>query len=93
MSYQVQLTPLHVAALQGHSQIITLLIEAGADIDARDSVSRVTLLHLGKLEPSFGYFHLQKNMGNRNFVNKNGQDNHTRSDNGKKLKKYGVGLR
>ena len=52
MSYQNQNTPLQFAALQGHSQIITLLIDAGAEIDARDSVSRVTVLHLGKLEPS-----------------------------------------
>ena len=62
MSYQDEDTPLHLAARQGHSQIVTLLIEAKAEIDARNSVSHVPVLHgrTGKLEPSFGYFHLHK---------------------------------
>ena len=67
MSFQAEDTPLHFAASQGHSQIITLLIDAGAEIDARDSVSPVPVLHLGKLEPSLSYFRLHKNMGSRNF--------------------------
>ena len=67
MSYQDEDTPLHLAAWQGHSQIVTLLIEAKAEIDARNSVSSVPVLHLGKLEPSFGYFYLHKNIGSRIF--------------------------
>ena len=60
MSYQDSDTPLHLAAWQGQSQIITRLIEAGAEIEARDSVSPVAVLHLGKLEPSLSYFRLHK---------------------------------
>ena len=67
MSYQDEDTPLHCAAWQGHSQIITLLIDAGAEIDARKSVSPVPALHLGKLESSLSYFRLHNNMGSRNF--------------------------
>ena len=35
-------TPLCAAAQAGHLEIVRLLIEKGADVDLRDTVSRVT---------------------------------------------------
>ena len=37
--------PLHLAALQGHTNIIALLLERGANIDARDSQGSSALHH------------------------------------------------
>jgi hypothetical protein len=39
------LTPLHLAAAKGLSSIVQLLIEAGADFNARDSFERTPLIH------------------------------------------------
>ena len=36
---QQQATPLHHAAYKGHSEMVCTLLEAGADIEARDVVS------------------------------------------------------
>jgi len=42
---QKQLTPLHMAAYNGHSEAIKLLLEHGATIDARDIEGKTALLH------------------------------------------------
>ena len=36
---QTQCTPLHHAAVAGHSEVVSALIKAGADIEARTAVS------------------------------------------------------
>jgi hypothetical protein len=36
--YQSGLTPLHYAVLKGHEKIVSLFLEAGADIEAVDKV-------------------------------------------------------
>ena len=47
------LTPLHVATAEGHEECITLLLEAKADVDARDAADRTAIFYAardGKLE-------------------------------------------
>ena len=38
-------TPLHAAALEGHAEVVGLLIDAGADVNARTSGTKTTPLH------------------------------------------------
>jgi ankyrin repeat protein len=42
---QKQLTALHMAAYNGHTEAIKLLLEHGATIDARDTEGKTALLH------------------------------------------------
>ena len=39
MFLQFHLTPLHSAAISGHTDIVKILIEKGADVNAKDDVS------------------------------------------------------
>jgi len=43
---QVDRTPLHVAAQEGHADIVTLLLQHAADIDAKDMVSTTIVIVL-----------------------------------------------
>ena len=44
MGVQMARTPLHYAAERGHSAVTKLLLEAGADITARDRVRSIVVL-------------------------------------------------
>jgi len=46
------ITPLHLAALNGDSELITLLLEKGAKPDAKDSLGKTPLDWFNKLHPS-----------------------------------------
>ena len=39
MFLQIQWTPLHLAAMEGHTSIVKLLLEEGADVNVMDNVS------------------------------------------------------
>ena len=43
MSSQYGTTPLHEAAIKGHTDIAKALVEAGADVNAKDMVSAPTM--------------------------------------------------
>lgn len=47
LTKQLEKTPLHLAAMEGHSDIVSLLVEDGANVNACDMVSmhRWTMLH------------------------------------------------
>ena len=38
---QLQVTALHLASIEGHTTTVQLLLEAKADVDARDDVSKL----------------------------------------------------
>jgi hypothetical protein len=39
-------TPLHVAAMKGHASVVEMLVQAGADMDAREGAHGLTTLHI-----------------------------------------------
>ena len=45
-SPHIHRTPLHVAAAAGHDRVVKVLLEGGADVDAKDSYHGSTPLHL-----------------------------------------------
>ncbi len=46
-------TPLHAAALNGHKEIAELLIEKGADLNAKDGIGSKTTARLGKIKGQY----------------------------------------
>ncbi len=43
---QGELTPLHVAADEGHTEVAALLLDKGADIEAKDDVRAPSALRM-----------------------------------------------
>ena len=43
------MTPLHVACLKGHDNIVQLLLDYGVQVDIPDEVSDISCIHVVKL--------------------------------------------